>query len=90
MLLRYFLVSTETNSNYPSDWEYPNNAGAGQPYSSADSANFLLFLKSLRSKLGSSKIISAAVTQLPWIGSNGKPLTNVSAYTDEMTYVNIM
>ncbi|KZP30284.1 glycoside hydrolase family 18 protein [Athelia psychrophila] len=72
------------------DWEYPNDPGAGQPYSSADSANFLLFLKSFRSKLGSSKIISAAVTQLPWLGSNGKPLTNVSAYTDEMTYVNIM
>lgn len=72
------------------DWEYPNDPGAGQPYSSSDSANFLLFLKSLRSKLGSSKIISAAVTQLPWLGSNGKPLTNVSAYTNEMTYINIM
>ncbi|KAF7974941.1 hypothetical protein HWV62_10993 [Athelia sp. TMB] len=72
------------------DWEYPNDPGAGQAYSSSDSANFLLFLKSLRSKFGSSKIISAAVTQLPWLGSNGKPLTSISAYTDELTYVNIM
>jgi chitinase len=72
------------------DWEYPNDPGAGQPYSSSDSANLLLFFQSLRSKLGSSKIISAAVTQLPWLGSDGKPLTNVSAYAKEMNYINIM
>jgi hypothetical protein len=72
------------------DWEYPNAAGAGQPYSADDSANLLLFFQSLRNKLGSSKIISAAVTQLPWLGSNGKPLTDVSAYAKEMNYVNIM
>jgi Glycosyl hydrolases family 18 len=72
------------------DWEYPNSPGAGQPYSPSDSTNLLLFLQSLRTKLGSSKIISAAVTQLPWLGSNGRPLTNVSAYAKEMDYVNIM
>ncbi|KIM81785.1 glycoside hydrolase family 18 protein [Piloderma croceum F 1598] len=72
------------------DWEYPNSPGAGQPYSPSDSANLLLFFQSLRTKLGSSKIISAAVTQLPWLGSNGRPLTNVSAYAKEMNYVNIM
>ncbi|KAF7978942.1 hypothetical protein HWV62_44159 [Athelia sp. TMB] len=72
------------------DWEYPNNSGAGQPYSSKDSANFLLFLKALRSKLGSDKIISAAVTQSPWLGPDGQPLKDVSEFTKEMTYVNIM
>ncbi|TFK71554.1 glycoside hydrolase family 18 protein [Pluteus cervinus] len=72
------------------DWEYPNSPGAGNPYSSADAANFLSLLQTLRSALGSSKIISAAVPHLPWLGSNGKPLTNVSAYAAQMTYVNIM
>ncbi|KAF7974946.1 hypothetical protein HWV62_11003 [Athelia sp. TMB] len=72
------------------DWEYPNNSGAGQPYSSKDSANFLLFLKALRSKLGSDKIISAAVTQSPWLGPDGQPLKDVSEFTKEMTYVNII
>ncbi|KAG6890137.1 hypothetical protein C0995_011430 [Termitomyces sp. Mi166 len=72
------------------DWEYPNSPGAGHPYSPADSANLLSFIKALRMLLGSSKIISAAVAHLPWLGSNGKPLTDVSAYAVQMNYVNIM
>ena len=70
--------------------EYPNESGAGNPHSSSDAANLLSFFKSLRTALGSSKIISAAVTQLPWTGSNGSPLTDVSAYAAQMTYANIM
>ncbi|KAI0336889.1 glycoside hydrolase [Trametopsis cervina] len=72
------------------DWEYPNSTGAGNPHSSADSANLLTFLTSLRSALGSSKIISAAVTHLPFLGSNGQPLTNVAAYAAQLSYINIM
>ncbi|KAF8890745.1 glycoside hydrolase superfamily [Infundibulicybe gibba] len=70
--------------------EYPNSEGAGNPHSPSDSANLLSLLQSLRSALGSSKIISAAVPHLPWLGSNGNPLTDVSAYAAQMTYVNIM
>ncbi|KAF8181050.1 glycoside hydrolase family 18 protein [Pholiota molesta] len=72
------------------DWEYPNAPGAGNPHSSADAANFLSFLKELRNELGSSRIISAAVTQLPWLGENGAPLKDVSEYAKYMTYVNVM
>ncbi|KDR78222.1 hypothetical protein GALMADRAFT_1307739 [Galerina marginata CBS 339.88] len=72
------------------DWEYPNASGAGNPHSSADSANFLSFLKLLRSTIGDSKVISAAVTHTPWLGENGAPLINVSEYAKYMTYVNIM
>ncbi|KAJ7647731.1 glycoside hydrolase family 18 protein [Roridomyces roridus] len=71
------------------DWEYPNEAGAGNAYGSSDASNFLLLLEALRTALGPSKIISAAVTDLPWVGSNGKALTNVSAYASELTYVNM-
>ncbi|KAJ7030057.1 glycoside hydrolase family 18 protein [Mycena alexandri] len=72
------------------DWEYPNAPGAGNAYGPADTANFLVLLKDLRKSLGMSKIISAAVTDLPWLGPNGSPLTDVSVYAAELTYVNIM
>lgn len=39
---------------------------------------------------GPDRIISAAVSHLPWLGANGKPLSNVSEYAKYMTYVNIM
>ena len=32
--------------------EFPNNAGAGQPFSSKDTANLLLVFKALRVSLG--------------------------------------
>ncbi|EIM83169.1 glycoside hydrolase [Stereum hirsutum FP-91666 SS1] len=83
-------VSTYGLSGIDIDWEYPNSTGAGNPFSSSDSANLLSFFTSLRSKLGSSAIISAAVTDLPWLGSDGNPLTDVSSYAAQMTYVNIM
>ncbi|KAI0694388.1 glycoside hydrolase family 18 protein [Cerioporus squamosus] len=83
-------VNTYNLDGIDIDWEYPNESGAGNPHSSSDAANLLSFFKSLRSALGSSKIISAAVTQLPWTGSNGSPLTDVSAYAAQMTYANIM
>ncbi|KAJ7125147.1 glycoside hydrolase family 18 protein [Mycena epipterygia] len=72
------------------DWEYPNSGGAGNAYGPSDAANFLLLLKALRTSLGPSKIISAAVTDLPWLGSNGSPLTDVSAYAAQLTYANLM
>lgn len=83
-------VNTYNLDGIDIDWEYPNQSGAGNPYSSSDAANLLSFFTELRSALGSSKIISAAVTDLPWIGSNGNPLTDVSAYAKQMTYANIM
>ena len=41
-------------------------------------------------KLASSKILSAAVPHLPWLGTNGKPSSDVSAYAAVIDYVNIM
>lgn len=40
--------------------------------------------------IGPKKIVSAAVTQLPWFDANGKPLKDVSEFAKYMSYVNIM
>ncbi|PPQ82293.1 hypothetical protein CVT25_008443 [Psilocybe cyanescens] len=72
------------------DWEYPNSSGSGNPHSPEDAANLLSFFKALRNTLGNSKVISAAVTQLPWLGPNGSPLSNVAEYAKYMSFVNIM
>ncbi|KXN90766.1 Chitinase A1 [Leucoagaricus sp. SymC.cos] len=72
------------------DWEYPNDPGSGNPHSPADAANLLNFVKLLRDALGSSRIISAAVTQMPWKGADGKPLQNVAEFAKYMNFVNIM
>ncbi|KXN90761.1 Chitinase A1 [Leucoagaricus sp. SymC.cos] len=72
------------------DWEYPNSTGAGNPHSAADAGNLLSLFKSLRSALPSPKILSAAVPHLPWLGTNGQPLNDVSAFATVMSYVNIM
>lgn len=73
------------------DWEYPNSQGIGcNKISTADSANLLLFVKELRTVMGTSKLITAAVGTSTFIGANGKPLTDVSAYAKQMDYLNLM
>ncbi|KAF8154277.1 glycoside hydrolase family 18 protein [Crassisporium funariophilum] len=72
------------------DWEYPNAPGSGNPHSSADAGNLLDFFTLLRKELGPARIISAAVTHVPWLGKDGKPLSNVAAYAAQITFVNIM
>ncbi|GLB44487.1 putative glyco_18 [Lyophyllum shimeji] len=72
------------------DWEYPNSKGAGNPHSSADSENFLSLLKLLRASLGPSKIISAAVAHVPWLGTDGRALSDVTQFAAFLTYANIM
>ncbi|KAI0940229.1 hypothetical protein AcV5_001393 [Taiwanofungus camphoratus] len=83
-------VNTYNLDGIDIDWEYPGQSGAGNLYASDDSANLLTFFKDLRSALGQGKIISAAVTDQPWQGSDGNPLSDVSAYAEQMTYANIM
>lgn len=73
------------------DWEYPGTTGAdGNAVSTKDTANFLLLLKSLRSKLGSAKRISACVAQEAFIGADGSPLTDVSSFADELDAILVM
>ena len=73
----------------PPSWEYPNQSGIGcNVMSPNDSANFLLFLQELRQDpVGSTLIISAAVSMTPFTGSDGKPMSDVSAFADSLDWI---
>jgi hypothetical protein len=69
-------------------WEYPVDQGIGcNIVSTNDSANFLSFLQTLRSISGPNLIISAAVPVNPFVGPDGKPLTNVSGFGQVLDYI---
>ncbi len=70
--------------------ETPNLKAFGNPYSATDAANLLKLLKALRSALGVASIISAAVGRLPWIGEDGFASTDVSEFSEQLSFINIM
>ncbi|THG95934.1 hypothetical protein EW145_g7877 [Phellinidium pouzarii] len=72
------------------DWEYPGQAGAGNPNSPQDSANFLAMLRLLRSLLPRSARITAAVQDTPFVDATGSPMKDVSAFAGVLDWVNIM
>lgn len=71
--------------------EYPGTAGAdGNVYNtSVDTTNFLLFLQALRAALPT-KRLSSCTTQHAFIGSNGSPLTDVSAFASVLDNILVM
>jgi len=70
-------------------WEYPGRQGIGcNIVSKADTANFLSFLQTLRNQEGAKDlIISAAVSLTPFVGPDGKPLSDVSAFGKVLNYI---
>ncbi|KAF8271824.1 glycoside hydrolase superfamily [Lactarius quietus] len=74
------------------DWEYPAKQGIGcNTISTNDSANFLSFLQTLRSQEGANElIITAAVTITTFVGSDGNPMANVSAFAEVLDYIEVM
>ncbi|KAI9452738.1 chitinase [Russula earlei] len=74
------------------DWEYPGLQGIGcNKVSKTDTANFLLFLQTLRLQTGAKNlIISAAVTPKPFAGPDGNPVSDVSVFAEALNYITIM
>ncbi|KAF9949831.1 hypothetical protein BGZ65_007030 [Modicella reniformis] len=78
------------------DWEYPGRAGAPcNSYTPQDSAGYLLLLKELRAQLDlefptKRKLITAAVRVEPFDGSNGRPMTDVSAFVPYFDWISLM
>ena len=70
-------------------WEFPGIQGIGcNVISSNDSANFLLFLKTLRAQEGAQNItVSAAVLDSPFVGPDGTPLSDVSGFAKVLDYI---
>ncbi|CAO1630096.1 unnamed protein product [Sympodiomycopsis kandeliae] len=71
------------------DWEYPNSQFAGT-YNQWDTANFQTFLTALRAGLPNGALITAAVSQAPWLASNGSPVGSVARAASAIDYIMIM
>nr|GAT54843.1 glycoside hydrolase family 18 protein [Mycena chlorophos] len=86
------LVSKYNLDGIDFDWEYPARQGLGcNVVSSEDSANFLSFLQQLRgTSAGKNLILTAPVSLTPFIGSDGEPMSDVSAFADVLNYIEIM
>ncbi|KAL7341138.1 glycoside hydrolase superfamily [Rhodotorula toruloides] len=73
------------------DWEYPGKAGATNDFDTKnDLNNFLTFLKALRAKLGKDKLISADTSAGVWVGSDGQPSKDLSAFAAVLDFITIM
>ncbi|KAJ3515446.1 hypothetical protein NLJ89_g1753 [Agrocybe chaxingu] len=73
------------------DWEYPGHKGApGNTVNSNDSANFLSFLKLLRTVLPAPARLSAAVETVPFTNSKGNPSMDVSGFAQVLDWVVLM
>ncbi|QRV73087.1 chitinase [Ceratobasidium sp. AG-Ba] len=73
------------------DWEYPGTQGAGSnKVSHQDTPHFLSFLQLLRAQLPPSAKITAATQVTPFIGPDGQPLKDVSAFAKVLDWILIM
>jgi len=73
----------------PYSWEYPNKQGIGcNIISPQDSANFLQFLQQLRQDpIGKKLYLSAAVGITPFMGPDGTPMEDVSAFAEQLNHI---
>ena len=69
-----------------SSWEYPGRQGIGcNTISPQDSANFLSFLQEMR-QLAPNLTLSAAASDLPWVGADGNPMTDLSEFAKVLNW----
>ena len=60
-------------------------------FNANDTSNFLLFLQELRShSVGKGLVLTAAVGLTPWLGADGRPITDVSGFAEVLDYIAIM
>lgn len=85
-ILSTFPCSTRSS---PYSWEYPNKQGIGcNIISPQDSANFLQFLRQLRQDpIGRNLYLSAAVGITPFMGPDGTPMEDVSAFAEQLDHI---
>ncbi|THU89045.1 glycoside hydrolase [Dendrothele bispora CBS 962.96] len=86
------LVSKYDLDGVDFDWLYPNRQGLGcNIVNENDTANFLEFLKELRSdSVGSRLNLSAAVSITPFNGPDGNPSSDVSEFANYLDYITLV
>ncbi|BGO99069.1 hypothetical protein JCM10021v2_002737 [Rhodotorula toruloides] len=88
------LVSVMQQYNFDGidiDWEYPGQQGEGNNVVSPnDSANFLLFLQTLRSVAGVNASLSISINVAGMVGADGNTLTDLSSFAAVLDYVTTM
>ncbi|KAJ3279138.1 hypothetical protein HDU79_000838, partial [Rhizoclosmatium sp. JEL0117] len=75
------------------DWEYPGRPGISNNYLPADSANFIIGLKALKTALAAANLNSTvSATSLPhgFTGPDGNYLTDLSGFAANLDFLNIM
>ncbi|KAI3574061.1 glycoside hydrolase superfamily [Fusarium oxysporum f. sp. albedinis] len=74
------------------DWEYPNRQGLGcNDINQDDTANFLQFLKELRSHPeGKNLYLTAAGSLLPWNNDKGVSSTDLDGFAEVLDYLMVM
>ncbi|KIK53286.1 glycoside hydrolase family 18 protein [Collybiopsis luxurians FD-317 M1] len=73
------------------DWEYPNSDAIGcNVKSPQDSANYLAYLKELRSSLPKPYLITIAAGITPLPDASGNPLKDVSGFAQVLDFVALM
>ncbi|RUP45530.1 glycoside hydrolase superfamily [Jimgerdemannia flammicorona] len=84
------IISQNNLDGIDLDWEYPGEAGAcGNIVSAHDSANYLLLLQAIRKAVGN-KLITGATATHPFVGTDGKPLADVSKFARYFDWINLM
>ncbi|KAG6907704.1 hypothetical protein DXG01_007760 [Tephrocybe rancida] len=90
----YKLLTDNNLDGLDFDWEYPGTQGMGcNAVSENDSANFILFLSELRTKMGPDYMITLAVSILPFaVGDPTAPsrMTDVSEVANYVDHIAIM
>lgn len=83
------MIVKKLNGYLHVSWEYPNQDGIGCNEQSPDDAeNFLLFLQELRkAPIGKGLILTAAVGSLPFNGSDGNPMSDVSGFGEVLDHI---
>jgi GH18 family chitinase len=72
------------------DWEYPGQQGIGDNVVSLqDSANFLLFLQTLRSVAGVDARLSMAANVAGIVGADGNYLRDLSGFAAALDYLTV-
>ncbi|ORX43052.1 glycoside hydrolase [Piromyces finnis] len=82
------LIDTYNLDGIDIDWEYPGREGACNSLAN-DTDNYLTLLKVLREKLGSTSLITAAVSIIPF-EKNGQVVSDLSDYANYFDFINIM